>query len=226
MLLAAVPASAQPGFSVDGGLAFDFGELYTLSPVTRELTISNTGNDTLRISNVSGSCGCTATLLSNNNIPPGGNGTLKITFDPAKFDGKVEKVVSMRTNDPVAANPHITFTATISQILAIDQDHLIFYTVPDSEMQTVLTLRNKSGIPLNITGITSSPPDLKTEIDHRLLPAGGEAAILCSITPKAPGILKGDLVITTDHPSVPALTLRYFCYAKRNPSGPAATGDR
>ena len=35
--------------------------------------------------------------------------TLRITFDPAKFKGKVDKVVSMRTNDPAEPNPHITF---------------------------------------------------------------------------------------------------------------------
>jgi len=226
IFLGTAAAAAQPALRVEGGLTFDFGTLYTIVPVSRELTITNAGDDTLTISGVSGSCGCTATLLSNKTIPPGGNGSLKITFDPAKMNGKVEKVVSMRTNDPAEPNPHITFTATISQILGIDQDHLVFYTEPDSESHTTVTLRNRSDVPINITGIASTPPDLRADLPDRLIPPGDQAELRCSITPATPGILRGDLVISTDHPDVPTLTLRYFCYAKRAPAGSAPSGKR
>ncbi len=74
--LSAALSPAQPKFTLDGGMAFDFGELYTTTPVEKTLRISNSGSDTLRITNVSGSCGCTGTLLSASEIPPGGSGTL------------------------------------------------------------------------------------------------------------------------------------------------------
>jgi hypothetical protein len=220
------PAAAQPGFRISSGPSFDFGELFTIVPVHRDLTVWNTGDDTLKISNVSGSCGCTGTLLSNSNIPPGDSGVLKITFDPAKFKGGVEKVVSMHTNDPSNPNPHIYFTATITQVLELDQDHLVFYTAPDSQATTVVSITNRSEVPVTITGVESSPPELKTELSGNILPPGGEASILCSIRPSAPGIVRGDLLIRTDHPSIPTLTLRYFCYARRTGSPSGSPGNR
>lgn len=225
-LLAAACAVAQARFEIVGGDRFDFGRLFTVMPVSKDLTIRNTGDDTLKIKNVSGSCGCTGTLLSNRQIPPGGSGTLKITFDPAKFNGGVEKVVSMHTNDPDAPNPHIYFTATIAQILELDQDHLVFYTRPDSVSTTTIMVRNRSEVPVTITGVTASPPDVTTELSADTLPPGGETVLRCSVRPVKPGILKGDLIIKTDHPSIPTLTLRYFCYAKRTGSTPGSPVNR
>jgi len=225
-ILAAGIAVGQARFEIGGGTTFDFGDLYTILPVSKVLTINNTGDDTLRIKNVSGSCGCTGTLLSDGDIPPGGNGTLKITFDPAKFTGDVEKVVSMHTNDPDDPNPHIYFTATITQILELDQDHLIFYSEPDSLATAILTIRNVSGVPVNITGITAAPADITTEIDGTRLAPGGETRLVCTIRPSEPGILKGDISISTDHPFIPSLAIRYFCYAKRNKVATDAPGSR
>lgn len=225
-LIAAAAAAGQSGFDIVGGKTFDFGELFTVIPISRELTIRNSGDDTLDITNVSGSCGCTGTLLSNSHVPPGDSTILKITFDPAKFEGGVEKVVSMNTNDPRDPNPHIYFTATITQILELDQDHLVFYTEPDSQTQTTVSIRNRATIPVKITGVSSSPADLATELSERVIPPGAETTLLFSIKPSQPGILRGDIFITTDHPSVPTLTLRYFCYAKRNGVSPGNSGDR
>ncbi|HLF13977.1 MAG TPA: DUF1573 domain-containing protein [Bacteroidota bacterium] len=213
-LLAAALSPAQPKFVVDGGKLFDFGELYTTSPVVRELRITNSGGDTLRITNVSGSCGCTGTLLSASDIPPGGSGTLKITFDPAKFRGKVEKVVSMNTNDPADSNPHITFTATVTQILDLDQTHLVFSTKPDSEATTVVSIRNVSDGPVRITGTRSSSPELVVELSGGVLQPGGQASLRCRIRPTKPGILRGDVTLSTDHPLLPSVGLRFFSYAK------------
>jgi hypothetical protein len=223
-LIAAALAVGQPRIAIEGGKAFDFGELLTTSPVTRELRIMNGGTDTLRITNVSGSCGCTGTLLSENNIPPGGNGTLKITFDPAKFSGKVDKVVSMHTNDPADPDPHITFTATITKILDFDQSHLVFATVVDSEVVDTVSVRNVSDSPLRITGARSSQAELTVTLTTDRLGAGDATSMICRVTPRRAGILKGDITITTDNPRLPSIDLRFFGYAKPASSPPGATG--
>lgn len=212
--LTAVLSPAQPKFTVEGGMSVDFGELYVAAPVERELRISNGGTDTLRISNVSGSCGCTGTLLSSGEIPPGGDATLKITFDPAKFSGKVEKVVSMKTNDPAAANPHITFSATVTHILGFDQTHLVFSTRPDSAATTVVSIRNLTDGPVRITGVKSSSEELLLGLTDNTLDPGQDAALNCTITPAKPGILRGEVTLTTDHPLLPSVSLRFFSYAR------------
>ncbi len=218
--LAAVLSPAQPKFALEGGMSFDFGELYTTAPVEKVLRISNGGDDTLRITGVSGSCGCTGTLLSAGNIPPGGHGTLKITFDPEKFSGKVEKVVSMKTNDPAAPNPHITFSATITRILGLDQTHLVFSTTPDSESTTVVSIRNLTDTAVTITGVTASSPELRLTLTDNTLGPGEDAELNCSITPATAGILRGDVTLTTDHPLLPSISLRFFSYARATKAPP------
>jgi hypothetical protein len=221
LLLAAAALSAQPKFGIEGGKLFDFGELRTIAPVTRELRVTNTGTDTLRITNVSGSCGCTGTLLSNSNIAPGGDGLLKITFDPAKFKGKVEKVVSMNTNDPADGNPHITFTATITQILEFGVSHLVVTTVVDSGETAVVPVKNLSDVPIRVSGVRAVPADLAVAISPGLIQPGESAELRCSIRPSKSGIIKGDITLSTDHPLLPTIALRYFVYAKAPAEKPA-----
>lgn len=210
---AAGPLAAQPKFSVEGGKRFDFGVLHSSASVDRVLRISNSGSDTLRITNVSGSCGCTGTLLSDGDIPPGGSGTLKITFDPAKFSGGVEKVVSMRTNDPAEPNPHITFTATVRKILDVDRTHLVITSPAGSAATETLMVKNHADVPVRVSA-AALPPDVRLDLPDEVIPPGGSVVLLCTVNPTKPGILKGDLTISTDHPLMPTLGIRYFVYAK------------
>jgi hypothetical protein len=226
LLLAAATGAAQPRFTVEGGKLFDFGELRTIIPVTRELRITNSGTDTLRISNVSGSCGCTGTLLSDSDIPPGGNGILKITFDPAKFKGKVEKVVSMKTNDPADGNPHITFTATITQVLEFGLTHIVVTTAVDSEATTLVDVRNLSETPIRVTGIRAVPADLAVSMSNETLRPGESAELRCSARPGKAGIIKGDVTLTTDNPLLPEVALRYFIYAKAPAGKPVQSSGK
>jgi hypothetical protein len=226
LLLWSAAAIAQPKFGIEGGKVFDFGELRTIATVTRELRILNSGTDTLRITDVSGSCGCTGTLLSNSTIPPGGDGILKITFDPAKFKGKVEKTVSMKTNDPAEKNPHITFTATITQILEFDVTHVVVTTAVDSEGITVVTVKNLSDIPITVTGVHAVPRDLVVSITPGLLKPGASAELRCTAKPAKTGIVKGDITLTTDHPLLPETGIRYFLYTRLPAGKPANSAGK
>ena len=100
----------QPKLHVVGGTSFDFGDVYSTS-ASKVLTIQNLGRDTLIIFNVGTSCGCTAALASEDHIPPGDSGTVSITFDAKRFSGKVEKLVSLTTNDTSQRYIAINFTA-------------------------------------------------------------------------------------------------------------------
>jgi hypothetical protein len=202
---------------IEGGRTVDIGELHTTSQVVREVRITNAGTDTLRISDVSGSCGCTGTLLSDNDIPPGGGAVLKITFDPSRFRGKVEKAVSMNTNDPVDSHPRLLLAANIVPVLDVDTGHLTFSTLVDSEMTVEVAMRNASDRTFRITGVSSSSGQLAVRMSRDLVEPNGETQLLCALRQTEAGILRGTITITTDHPLLPSLDLPFFSYARKDP---------
>ncbi|HEX7573683.1 MAG TPA: DUF1573 domain-containing protein, partial [Bacteroidota bacterium] len=62
------------------GTQFDFGKIYRGSVMERQLTLKNAGTDTLVMGNIGVSCGCTGAMVTTERIPPGGTGSVRITF--------------------------------------------------------------------------------------------------------------------------------------------------
>jgi hypothetical protein len=205
---------SQPKVVIVGGLSFDFGEINSSMTAKRIITIRNEGNDTLTIQNVSGSCGCTGTLLSNDHIIPGDSGTLAISFDPRKFSGHVEKAVSMDTNDPKNPRPHITFTATVEKTLTIEPEYVVFHAGTNIPAKETLTITNTSSQALRILSITSSSSLLSFESFKQELEPGKSAEITCIFTSLKQGTEKGDISITTSDQKLPVITLRFFALVK------------
>ena len=79
---------------------FDFGEISEGKKVDYTFTIKNSGKKDLIIRNVSASCDCTTGKPASNTIPPGGNTTMKVTFDSRRAGGMQNKIITVISNDP------------------------------------------------------------------------------------------------------------------------------
>ena len=94
----------------DSGYIYDFGEIGPQDKVEKTFIIKNEGTKPLEIKDVKSICGCTSSLVSNKNVPPGGETSLKIQFD-AGFERiaglRVTREVKVASNDP--ARPEISF---------------------------------------------------------------------------------------------------------------------
>jgi hypothetical protein len=77
--------------------SFDFGQIEKGIPVTHEFTFTNTGTETLIISSVQASCGCTVTEYTKDPIPAGEKGFVKATYNAAK-PGVFSKTVTINAN--------------------------------------------------------------------------------------------------------------------------------
>ncbi len=93
-------ALAAPTLQVDES-KFDFGEVFQGEKVRHVFEFVNAGDETLEIERVRSSCGCTAVLVSEKSIPPGGKGELQANFDSARFRNTVSKTIYLYSNDPV-----------------------------------------------------------------------------------------------------------------------------
>lgn len=135
--------------------SFDFGRIKQGKVLTYVFVIRNEGDQTLKINKVSSSCGCTAALVSERRIAPGGEGELKVTFNSAGFQGKVAKYVYVESNDPAQPKKQLTISAEI-EVPPQPKIHLDRYTSDEGlflegeEIRTKTSIRNRGELELRV----------------------------------------------------------------------------
>ncbi|OYQ38306.1 hypothetical protein CHU92_05595 [Flavobacterium cyanobacteriorum] len=96
---AATPAKpAQPSEISWKEDSFDFGTIEKGKPVSHDFTFKNTTKQTILITDVKASCGCTATNYTKTPIKPGETGSVTATYNAAN-PGNFSKTVTVTTND-------------------------------------------------------------------------------------------------------------------------------
>jgi len=98
---------------------YDFGSIAKGSRVTHNFWFENTGSDTLIITRIKHTCGCTSTRLKGIVVPPGDRSSIDIVFDSGKFNGRVTKSIKIECNDPVNPYLDLRFKAVINNPLQI-----------------------------------------------------------------------------------------------------------
>jgi len=92
---------------------YDFGNIIQDSVVTTFYVITNEGNDLLKITNVSASCGCTAVIPEKNELKPGESTNIKVTFNSKGRSGTQQKIITVETNDPKNSTIKLTLTGNV-----------------------------------------------------------------------------------------------------------------
>ena len=90
----------------------DFGKVRKKAVVKHTFNFENKGSSTLVIDRIKAGCSCTGTLLSENEIPAGGNGKLEIELE-ADSSGEMIRKIYVYTNDPNNEMITITVKATV-----------------------------------------------------------------------------------------------------------------
>src|SRR5206468_1084561 len=78
---------------------FDFGTVDRGARVDHTFRVPNRSGATLRIDHVKSSCGCTVAVLSEREVPPGGEARVALSLDTARLAGRTTKTVNVYTND-------------------------------------------------------------------------------------------------------------------------------
>lgn len=96
----------------------DFGDIEFGEIVSHEFTIVNNRSVDLEIGRIATSCACTSAEVDRKVIGPGEEATLTVVYDSAAMgrshaSGREERIVYIRTNDPVNPHMEVTIYATI-----------------------------------------------------------------------------------------------------------------
>jgi hypothetical protein len=192
---------------------FDFGEVFQGDKVLHVYEFTNQGDEPLLIDRVRSSCGCTAVLVSEKNLPPGGKGELQANFDSSRFRGAVSKTIYLYSNDPVRPVMQLQLQGKVLEVVAVEPNQVNFGQVKSQQpvMATVM-LHNRGEKPLTLGEPRSTAAELLVKMPKVSFASGDEVSLELQLTPK-PGQprFSGYVLIPVD--GVPKNELRIPVYA-------------
>jgi hypothetical protein len=187
--------------------------------------INNIGKEELIISRVQASCGCTATMLSSDNIQPGKSAELKVTFNPTGYNGLIKKDIYIESNDPQLPKAKVTIIADVEPIpspqafFSDSQWDLGLFSQGDLPTFTFI-IENKGELDLIIDKIDASEYiQYDTEMPLTLLPGEKQEIIFTyNSSQHELGEVRESARIYSNDPKRNAFSLRIDGYIKEKPA--------
>lgn len=210
--------NGQPKLTVSH-TEIDLGTIYSGIPVTGRIEYKNSGKDTLR-ANFRPTCGCTTIKPPKLFLLPKESDFVEFEFNSSGFTGKIEKTISIESNDPRSPNVDVHFFAEV----LTDLEPAVYKRAPwwTSNLpmgQTISDTRNfinTSGHPLTIKGVTtSSPSELKAIVEQKTLKPSDSIGITVTVKGERIGVIRGHIFIQTDSKNQPQIDIPIYCLVIR-----------
>ena len=208
---------SQPRIVVVEGTTFDYGRVEEGTTVTKTLTVKNTGRDSLLISNVSTSCGCTVAKLSAQHLAPGDSAALTIAFYTKDVVGtSVKRQIFVRSNDSTQSTVTLTMVATILRFIETEPKYINFGVVnPGSSVKRSVVLRNMRDTVVNFLSVSIPDKQITGRLVASKLESHGETRLLVFFKPTRAGKVAGKIAIATDNPRSPEISISYIASVKK-----------
>ncbi len=104
-------------------------------------------------------------MVTNKVVPPGGEGSIKVTFSTRGYSGKRSKSVTVKTNDPDENNIRLTVSANVIVDFEFKPNRVYFGRLNAPERtEKVLEVHAKDPENLKIESIESSSEHIKAEL--------------------------------------------------------------
>lgn len=180
---------------------WDFGTIADSGCVTNSFPLENRGQSSLLISAIKSSCGCTTATLPIKQLAPGEQVAVTAIFDPVGREGHQRKVIRIYSNDLKAPVLNLLVTGRVNpQGITLPSAITFNARSSDKIIERTLTLTYDRPVQIQSMELDSPAVTLKS--------AGSQSArshvIVVAIDPmQVSGRFRGELKISTDHPSVP-----------------------
>jgi hypothetical protein len=202
LLMAHQVSSAQALIHAADSAHFSFGRIQRGEILKHDVAISNPGNDTLRVTRVDVSCGCTGSAMSSDRVAPGEKASLHITFTSSNFRGPIHKSVTVTSNAANQPSMVIEFDGDVFEVVSVTPDYLWFQDLKLGERMTKsLTISNQGTAPFLIDGYETNLEGVSAELPPDPIQGGrsAEVKIIFAAAKKGP-VISGKITLHTTNP--------------------------
>ncbi len=158
----------------------------------------NKGKETVTITQIQSSCGCTAALPNNNKreYAPGEKGEIEAVFDHGDRIGFQQKQITVTTSDAPTMPTVLTLKVHIPEILKIDPP-FVFWTPQDKASPKLVRLTVGVEEPVRIIQVRTDHENFKAEL--KVVEEGRSYEVLVTaVNPDVDSV--GMVLIQTDYP--------------------------
>ena len=184
-----------------------FGDIKEGPPVKKKITLTNEGNETIRIANTVTSCACTSVNLTKTVIEPGESSELLITYNTYKYPGKFDKTITIFTGPEGKEETVIHIVGNVDPIpmgvigMTPRKTDIGELKVNDKN-RVQIVIENEGDAPLTVSRIYSNKYKVdyfKTEDTKGVkIEAGRKYTMDLDVTPDEPGRFLDTILIYSD----------------------------
>ena len=167
-----VCAANGPKLVVDEPV-YNIGDIYQGESAEHVFIVRNDGSEPLKIESVRSSCGCTAAMMDKEELAPGETAELKAVFNSSRFKGAVSKKIFINSNDPDYPITTLELKSVVDIDIEVNPSRIYFHGLKAGEqLDREITISNLSDKEISILEISSTVPDIKTELAKMTIAPG------------------------------------------------------
>ena len=186
----------------------DFGEIVPGAKNVCEFKFTNTGDNLLKITRVTKTCGCTPYTLAKKEYAPGEAGTLKVKYNASKRAGKVTRTLYVYSNDKARPKIKLTVKARIVQKVDCEPKKLNLLLKEENAGCPEITLTSLDNRPFSIKRFRSTGNCITADVNSSAKATKFVIQLKVDIE-KLRKSLNGRIDISLTHPECKTVTIPF-----------------
>jgi hypothetical protein len=191
-------------------LAYDFGKVDSGTVVKHDYAFTNTGDQTLVVTNVQPSCGCTTAGSWDKTVEPGKTGIIPIQFNSTGYGGAVVKSITVTCNDLTNGIVVLQLKGTAWKPIDISPGFVMFNLSADVQTNETKAVKIVSNLeePVTVSEPTWSNNTFKAEL--KTLKEGKEFELDLTVVTPLTNTLSAPITLRTSSAKMPVITVTAY----------------
>ena len=192
---------SAPKLTVIGGDTYDWGEVSPdQSPLKGKIQLINSGTDTLKISKVKASCGCTTAPIDKKILLKGDTATINVELRVGTYAGRLTKLIKIISNDENKQEMRYYLKCFVVTPLQLSSRSFHFGSANQGQpVKAVVKIKNNTKETIKINDIELKPENIVLSLKKNdSIKPGQEIAVTATAVPEKTGTFRCNVILKTD----------------------------